>query len=67
MQTNDMSGKDDNDALIKNQDTKTRRAWVDRALQGVRRRLEKGEDLPSAPEPADRPYLHIVPSGRKRP
>ena len=67
MQTNDMSDRDDNNDLIKNKDTKTRRAWVDRALQSVRRRLEKGEELPSAPEPAERPHLHVVPSGRKRP
>lgn len=66
MQTNDMSDRDDNDDLIKNQDTKTRRAWVDRALRSVRRRLEKGEAIPKAPEPADRPHLHVVPSGRKR-
>ena len=39
-QASDMSDRDDNDNtddIIRNQDTRTRRAWVDRALQGVRR------------------------------
>ena len=61
----DMSD-DDNDEIIKNQDTVTRRAWVDRALASVRRRLEGGEEMPAESEPADRPRLYVVPPGRKR-
>lgn len=64
-----MSDRDDNDELIKNPDTRTRRDWVDRAITGVRRRLDL-ERLPPettpAPEPAERPHLYVVPSSRKR-
>ena len=66
MQKNDMSDRDDNDDIIKNEETLTRRAWVDRALRSVRRRLEGGEGLPSENEPAERPQLFVVPPGRKR-
>ena len=66
MQKNDMSDRDDNDEIIKNQETRTRRAWVDRALQSVRRRLDKGEELPADSEPAERPRLYVVPPGHKR-
>ena len=66
MQKSDMSDRDDNDDIIKNQETRSRRAWVDRALRSVRRRLEKGEDLPAENEPAECPRLYVVPPGRKR-
>jgi hypothetical protein len=65
MQKSDMSDRDDNDDIIKNEDTLTRRAWVDHALRSVRRRLEGGEDLPAENEPAERPRLYVVPPGRK--
>lgn len=75
-QMNDMSDrdqKDNSDEIIRNQETRTRRAWVDRALQGVRRRLESGQGLPEADglpeagEPAEqRPPLYVVPSRRQR-
>ncbi len=67
MQTNDMSDEDKNDDIIKNEDTLTRRAWVDRALQSVRRRLEGNQGIPEASEAAEqRPQLFVVPTGRKR-
>lgn len=68
----DRDQDDNSEDLIRNQETRTRRAWVDRALQGVRRRLESdqglpdGESLPEAGEPAERPQLYVVPSRRKR-
>lgn len=65
MQKSDMSDRDDNDEIIKNQETRTRRAWVDRALQSVRRRLDRGEELPAESEPAERPRLYVVPPGGK--
>ena len=63
-----MSDRDKQDDLIKNQDTRSRRDWVARALQSVRRRLEAGEPLPQVnesetPEP---PRLYVVPSSHKR-
>jgi hypothetical protein len=61
-----MSDRDDNDEIIKNQETRTRRAWVERALAGVRRRLERGEELPAGSQEADPPRLYVVPPGRKR-
>ena len=67
MQTSDMSGEDEKDEILKNEDTLTRRAWVDRALEGVRRRLEGDQGLPGASEAAEpRPQLYVVPSDRKR-
>jgi hypothetical protein len=69
-QTHDMSDSDDHGEIISNQDTRTRRAWVERALQAVRRRLDSGqglpEGLPEADPAAERPQLRVVPSGRKR-
>ena len=65
----DRDENDDGDDLFRNQETRTRRAWVNRALEGVRRRLESGQGLPEcAPEPARpaRPRLYVVPSRRKR-
>lgn len=62
-----MSDRDDHDDLIRNPDTRSRRAWINRALQGVRRRLESGEGLPPAAgtEPPPRPRLYVVRSSRK--
>ena len=50
-QTSDMSDRDQNDNsddLIRNQETRTRRARVDRALNGVRRRLRATRACPLA-------------------
>jgi hypothetical protein len=68
MKTDDIPDSDDNDDIIRNQDTLKRRAWVDRAIEGVRRRLEQGDGVPAdsiACEP-DRPRLSVVPPSRKR-
>ncbi len=62
-----MSDRDDQDDLIRNPDTRSRRAWINRALQGVRRRLEAGEEMPQAAE-AERPpqpHLYVVRSSGK--
>ncbi len=63
-----MSDRQEPDDLIRNPETRSRRTWVDRALQGVRRRIEAGEPLPEVNE-ADappQPHLYVVPSGRNR-
>lgn len=65
-----MSDKDKQDDLIKNPQTRSRRDWVARAVQSVRRRLEAGEPLPEANEAGEAgtpppPSLHVVPSSRK--
>lgn len=61
-----MSDRDE-DEIITNEDTLARRAWVDRALDGVRRRLRLDADLPeAAAEGPDKPQLYVVPSSRKR-
>ena len=66
MQKSDMSDRDDNDDLIKNPETRTRRAWVERALAAVRRRLERGEDLSPGSDKTEAPRLYVVPPVRKR-
>lgn len=69
-QTSYMSDREQtSDFSIRNPETRSRRAWVERALQGVRERLASGElqpgpgDTPGAPP---KPRLSVVPSGRKR-
>ena len=50
-----MSDDDQDRPLIRNEDTLVRRAWIDRALAGVRGRLkpdELGEAPTALPEPA---------------
>jgi hypothetical protein len=59
----DMPDTDQQDDIIKNQDTRTRRAWVSRAVDGVRRRLERGEGIP--PADPERPRLTVVRNTRK--
>jgi hypothetical protein len=63
-----MTTRDDHSDIIKNEDTIIRRAWVERALQGARRRLESGEDIVADAEPAEpsRPPLYVVGSARRR-
>ena len=66
-----MSDNDNDQLMIRNQDTLHRRAWIDRALSGVRGRLhahdegEPGQAVqPPVPEaaslPAARPRLYLV-------
>jgi hypothetical protein len=69
-----MSDNDHDRPLIRNEDTLRRRAWIDRALAGVRGRLKPDElgEAPSAlpgPAPAEppesaadgsRPKLYLV-------
>jgi hypothetical protein len=67
-----MSDRDENgdgEDFFRNQETRTRRAWVNRALEGVRRRLESGQGLPASdppPRKTGRPRLYVVPSRKKR-
>ena len=65
-----MSDNDDNndnqDDILKNEETLNRRAWVARALDSVRRRLESGDELEPAPEQSERPRLYVVSSNRQR-
>lgn len=66
-----MSDNDNDQLMIRNQDTLHRRAWIDRALSGVRGRLHAGDEgepgqvtPPPVPEaaslPAARPRLYVV-------
>lgn len=65
-QYSDMSDRENTDDLIKNHETRSRRAWVERALQGARRRLDPEAEPAPAPAARRRPRLYVVPSGRKR-
>jgi hypothetical protein len=62
----DMSDREEQDEIITNQDTRTRRAWVERALEGARRRLGLDAEIPEEGVPEERPRLYVVPPGRKR-
>lgn len=74
-----MSDNDRDHPLIRNEETLRRRAWIDRALAGVRGRLKPAElgDAPvraeaSAIEPAEpaadgsRPKLYLVRNSETR-
>jgi len=62
-----MSDDRDENEIITNNETLARRAWVERALEGVRRRLRLDAELPeTAAEPPEKPQLYVVPSSRKR-
>jgi len=53
---------DNNNELIRNEDTLNRRAWVERAVASVRRRLERDADRPAR---APRPRLLVLPGRHK--
>ena len=63
-----MSDNENEQIAFRNADTLDRRAWIDRALSGVRRRLQlEGEpDMTQVPPPAaaapppGRPQLYVV-------
>lgn len=58
-----MTDQDDDRPLIRNEDTLHRRAWIDRALSGVRQRL-----LPQDPaEPAATPAAPAAPAAGEAP
>jgi hypothetical protein len=60
-----MSESDDNHDILKNEETLKRRDWIARAVDGVRRRLESGDELEAAPEKNGRPQLYVVTSNRR--
>jgi hypothetical protein len=61
-----MSDRDDDNAnLITNQDTLARRAWIERAMQSVRRRLKLDSEAAPEQDPPGKPRLHVVPSGKR--
>ena len=55
-----MSDDDNECPLIRNEDTLRRRAWINRALAGVRDRL-KPDELGDSPQPAQ-PAAPVVPA-----
>lgn len=59
----------DEDDVIRNPQTRDRRAWVACALQGARRRLASGTSsagFGALSEMPPKPRLSVVPSGHKR-
>jgi hypothetical protein len=62
----DMSDSDNENDILKNEDTLNRRAWVARALDSARRRLASGEPPEPAAEKSERPQLYVVSSNRPR-
>jgi hypothetical protein len=71
-QNPNMSDNDNERTAFRNLDTLHRRAWIDRALSGVRARLhrdDEGELAPPPPAPVaapqpQRPQLYVVPNRR---
>jgi hypothetical protein len=56
-----MSDEDNEAPLIRNEETLRRRAWIDRALAGVRERLKPDEigEMPASAQPAT-PVVPVV-------
>lgn len=62
-----MSTRKHSDAIITNQKTLLRRAWIDRALHGARRAGASAEDLlEAAGEKPARPQLSVVGAEARR-
>ncbi|MBM4196769.1 MAG: hypothetical protein FJ197_06685 [Gammaproteobacteria bacterium] len=62
-----MSDREDQEEIIRNPETRNRRAWVERALEGVRRRLASEQGLPECGDATpERPNLYVLRSGRSR-
>ncbi|MBM4221206.1 MAG: hypothetical protein FJ170_04585 [Gammaproteobacteria bacterium] len=69
-----MSDNENEQIAFRNADTLDRRAWIDRALSGVRARLHRDDEgdtaqsappVPGpAPQPPQRPHLYVVPNRR---
>lgn len=68
-QKQNMSDNENEQIAFRNADTLDRRAWIDRALSGVRRRLQldgEGDPPQAAPQPLtggtppERPRLYVV-------
>ncbi|MEO7386132.1 MAG: hypothetical protein ABIX37_04275 [Gammaproteobacteria bacterium] len=62
-----MSDEDKDRPLIQNEDTLRRRAWIDRALAGVRGRLKPAElgETPAMPEAASADTAEAPPAARR--
>jgi len=62
-----MSDDDRDYPLIRNEDTLRRRAWIDRALAGVRSRLRPDElgEAPVTPDAAPREPAEAAPEGSR--
>jgi hypothetical protein len=69
-----MSEDDNERTAFRNADTLHRRAWIDRALSGVRARLHRDDEaepaqaavppVPMAASQPPRPHLYVVPNRR---
>lgn len=62
-----MSDDDNDRPLIRNEDTLHRRAWIDRALAGVRGRLKPAELGEQPPATAAEPVADAPAAGADRP
>ena len=61
-----MSDTKHSDSGFKNENTVQRRAWIDRALTGVKEHVSAREAPPCVIEERPRPRLYIVDSNTKR-
>ena len=61
-----MSEAKHSQTIITNEETRRRRAWVERALAGVRGRFAGKDVLADAPEKSPGPDLYVVGSRRPR-
>ncbi|MGI9329994.1 MAG: hypothetical protein ACR2QB_04700 [Gammaproteobacteria bacterium] len=61
-----MSEAKHSETMITNEQTRHRREWVERALEGVRGRFAGGADGRASADSAPRPNLYVVGSRRSR-
>jgi hypothetical protein len=55
-----MSNKKHSETIFTNEQTRQRRAWIDRALASVRREAEFGEEPGKVADPSRKPRLVLV-------
>jgi hypothetical protein len=61
-----MANREEDEDLIRNEDTLNRRAWVDRALESVRQRLDDEHRAPTE-RPRDKgAQLFVIPVRKSR-
>jgi hypothetical protein len=59
-----MSEKKHSETIFANEKTRQRRAWIDRALAGVRGNPEPGEEPGEVADTSRKPHLVVVSSNR---
>jgi hypothetical protein len=61
-----MSDREEEENLIRNEDTLRRRAWIDRAVASVRQRLAEQDHQHATADRPERGRIFVMPSRKPR-